>query len=477
MSNNISINMNDEVSNEAPVSAGDPEPSWSVPKVSLPDLMGRLAEYEQEWWYYAGTFSDDTGRVYSCMFTVSRVTQDWPHCIAGIVGLGWQETTQDGRVENHYISSATFGLGVSDVDVLASFFMLPVTDDSYNFVYRPLLSLVGLEPNIHLNVEGDNHSVEMTSGMTAAKDAKYTLKLQGKGYKTVTDAAGKTTQRVSETSFNLALNLLDERGVIMENSSGYVGPSPEIPGAEYASYECAQPRLKVNTGTLRIGGKRKGHKITEGMMWLDRQMLSPNEQVEPTKKIQDIKDLEAMITDAPPHPRPLYVGDWMGFTLKNGLSMVLVNFWQDKKKDQWITGTKVGEPPLSGFGNIYYPELRSEQIGNGGRRMRRKKSAQQPDQDWDYDVNLLDPAKPKKSPHWKSPQTGIVYATAWQIDFSPHMQKEAQLPPSLYVYAVCDSCEVVTMTPFYEGAAIVYADPEKNEHLGQAFIEQMGFTP
>jgi hypothetical protein len=90
----------------------------------------------------------------------------------------------------------------------------------------------------------------------------------------------------------------------------------------------------------------------------------------------------------------------------------------------------------------------------------------------------LDPADPAVSPHWKSPASRKTYATAWRIDFAPRAQR-AGLPAILYLRALSDNCEIIPSTAdaaFFEGAALVYADPDFRRRLGQAFVEQMGFN-
>lgn len=152
---------------------------------------------------------------------------------------------------------------------------------------------------------------------------------------------------------------------------------------------------------------------------------------------------------------------------------MLAEFWQPSTP-QWLTGTKSGKPPLRGFGNLYFPVGDTPQT-NGGIGLRARTSLQ--DDDWDFDVNILMPGD-KHSPHFTSGITGHTYATAWQIEFSDRATAHG-LPPKLYVFALSDNCEIVPLdanNAFYEGAAFVYADEERTQPLGHAFVEQMGFN-
>ena len=140
------------------------------------------------------------------------------------------------------------------------------------------------------------------------------------------------------------------------------------------------------------------------------------------------------------------------------------------------TGTAVGRLPKQGFGNLYLPVHSTAPQGNGGLALTPRTALS--GDDWDFDLNILDPEEPAQSPHWKSPTSGKTYATAWRIDFAPRAQRQG-LPPVLYLHTVSDNCEIIPATPsgaFFEGAALVYADRERQRRIGQAFVEQMGFN-
>ena len=92
--------------------------------------------------------------------------------------------------------------------------------------------------------------------------------------------------------------------------------------------------------------------------------------------------------------------------------------------------------------------------------------------------NLLKPELDgKDTPRWQSKQTNNVYPTAWQIEFSPNLKVEG-LPSKLYMYALCENSEVIIMegSGFFEGAAYVYEDENREKPFGHAFVEQMGYN-
>ena len=94
----------------------------------------------------------------------------------------------------------------------------------------------------------------------------------------------------------------------------------------------------------------------------------------------------------------------------------------------------------------------------------------------DFDVNVLKPWQGAASPHWKSPTSKQTYATAWQVKFSKRLSDV--MPRKIYLVALVDPCENLlpdTSNAFWEGAALVYKDPELRHPIGHAFVEQMGF--
>jgi len=189
---------------------------------------------------------------------------------------------------------------------------------------------------------------------------------------------------------------------------------------------------------------------------------------------QNAEDLKQHLVQTAPQPKQLYRGDWMGLVLNDNRVLVLAEFWQ-QTTPQWITGTKAGTPPENGFGNFYFDSTGMNPPMNGGVGLRAR--TVDGGDDWDFDVNILDPVDTGASPHWQSKISGKTYTTAWQLDFSPRATAYG-LPPALYLFAVSDNCEVIPTdgaSAFFEGAAFVYADRERITPLGNAFVEQMGF--
>jgi hypothetical protein len=445
-----------------------PGPSWNVPRVSLPGLFGMQPQFTEEWWYYVGTVYDEEGTAFSLQIQIIRAGEIG----YGITGIGYRDGDN-----SCYISGQGFGLGAgysSDSKTFPSVVVPPVSDKFYSASFVPGLDLGG---PLGLSIATDSRwKFEYLSDASNKHPlghvgSKYSIEAHGQGYK-------NGDVKKLDCSYSILLNVEDQRGTVMEGISGYVGPEMFAGGNADApaSYECAQPHLKIQTGTLVIDGKT--HNINKGYLWLDRQMVDSKPTGNGTKSINkedaekptNAEELKSYLAKNPIAPKSLYLGDWMSFVLDNGIIIVLAEFWQKPKpgEKQWITGTKVGKPPLNGFGNLYFPLDTKTPPMNGGMGLR---------SGWDFEVNILYPKDPQNSPHWKSPISGNTYATAWQIDFAPRFTKYG-IPEKLYVFAICENCEILPPLggAFFEGAALVYADKEKTQPLGHVFVEQMGFN-
>jgi hypothetical protein len=261
----------------------------------------------------------------------------------------------------------------------------------------------------------------------------------------------------------------DQRGLVLEGESGYVGPGMAGGGGEVgsgaATYEFAQPRLAITGGSVTLGATT--HELTGGTLWLDRQVLS-NPRAGATRVPVDPARPDVTV------PRiELYCGDWMAITLDGGLTMVLASFWQPASPahpEQWITGTKVGSPPRGAFGTVYFAPAETLDGGIG------LLGAPLDAESFDFDINILGYENPPESPHWTSPYSNITYANAWVIDFGAR-PVAVGVPSRLYLRALVRGTEnVMAMSYYWEGAADVYADAAFEQRVGTAFVEQMGFN-
>lgn len=451
-----------------------PGPSWNVPRVSLPGLFGMQKQFAQEWWYYVGIAEDDAGQRFGLQLEIGRFALGGTQLCLGLTGIGWR----DGDGGDHYLSGEGIGFGAAlGRPTLASAVIPPVGDQAYSAHFRPLVEIVGRSDDLsrdlrwNLPLLGTSKGWKFDYLQSASQGApvgtpgsRYGLAVQGRGYVTGADSAV-----TRPAHYAVDLTLADRRGTVMEGLSGYVGPSMfENDDIGLSSYECAQPVLRIERGGITLDDRV--HAITGGTLWLDRQMIAKAAgDGTPTASVS------AALRGQTPSPRELYLGDWIAVTLDDGLSLALALFWQPSNP-QWITGTAVGRPPKQGFGNLYLPVRGTAPQGNGGLALT-PRTAMSGD-DWDFDLNLLEPEEPARSPHWTSPASGKTYATAWRIDFAPRAQQQG-LPSVLYLHTVSDNCEIIPATPsgaFFEGAALVYADRERRRRIGQAFVEQMGFN-
>lgn len=447
--------------NDQPVSNGSfpwewpviaPGPSWSVPRISLPSCLGPLLQYQQEWWYYAGYAKDSGGNTYSLQFSINRfpVVDADPllQIIACITGIG------DAAANTYHFNTA-FGMGIStDPELIMGLTIPTATDTLYDIRTSPGVGTA----KTHIWLTGGNAGVA------------------GSTYQLESSATGKD-------GFAASLQLSDERGMVLEWQSGYIGPGASGQFSA-SSFEFAQPRLNITGGSLTLHGVQRT--ITGGMLWLDRQVLTfpektaaaPLNTIPPLEQFLEMRTLLQQM-------KPLYTGSWMGINLYNGLSVVLACFWQAPPGGglQWQTGTLLGLPPVATYGNVYFPPGNDpRRMANGGSYLRGIEKDDPEPYVFDFDVNILDPDHPDASPNWQSSILGkATYANGWQIRTGSQWQAYG-LPATLYLKALVSGCENVlpgTELPFsayWEGAAAVFVDKELSQEIGHAFVEQMGFN-
>ncbi|HTD32550.1 MAG TPA: hypothetical protein VK665_02735 [Candidatus Elarobacter sp.] len=413
----------------------NPGPSWNVPRVQAPGCLGLLPQYEIEWWYYTGVVEAGDER-FSVQVSVDRLG-------AGPLGLSFGLLALGRGLDDSYRISVGYGVGVwDDVPDPIGLSLATVNDDTFALSFSPVV--------------GDTRVRVRYTGGTPVGTIGSTYLLEASG----ADPSG---------SFAITVPLTDRRGLVLEGISGYVGPGtpgtgPVGHGA--ATYEFAQPRLEIGSGSLTLG--ERTYELTGGMLWLDRQVMT-NSDVAASRPPVDPARPDLAIEQ-----QELYRGDWMGIMLDGGVTLVLATFWQPPCPPafplQWITGTLVGRPPLGGFGTVYAPTDPAALNGGYGLLGARVDSTS-----FDFDMNVLDYAHPAESPHWMSPNSKKTYCTAWAIRFDKRVQAMG-VPGEIFVRAVTSGCEnAVAGQSFWEGGAVVYADSACERRIGVAAVEQMGF--
>ncbi|XAT59576.1 hypothetical protein GN278_01290 [Rhodobacteraceae bacterium Araon29] len=472
-----------------------------VPGISLPGLYSMAPQFDSEWWYYVGTVTSETGQTFSVQVEIIRNTVETGQLIpqnlnGSAIGIGWRETSSDGSKDN-YLFAQGYGFGAARraeiTDSKVSFALPYAQNNSFSAFFKPEIQITDPSKqspklagaaNAYISMDytgaGNAAQVGTMPPKVGQQGATYILRSSGAGFlRSQSTSDGTPPANSSGANFNLALRLRDTRGAVMEGDNGYVGPGMfgKISTSFHnLSYECAQPRLEIESGWIEVGDA--SHQITEGTLWMDRQMIhAEKEASHQIRSPLTLSKVEGIIS-ALSHvgaAQPLYCGNWIALTFDSGYSMALAVFWKQKAK-QWQSGSALGCGPIAGFGNLYLPRGmdlgdRSDPIAPW--RLQPKIGSDM----WDFDINILDTKHPDDSPHWTSDVTGITYASAWQIAFSSDLNVPG-FPSEVILKADVANCENVLpgqLSSFYEGAATLFA-ADGSTRLGQAFVEQMGFN-
>ncbi|MEA2999954.1 MAG: Lipocalin-like domain [Sphingomonadales bacterium] len=401
----------------------NPGPSWSCPRVAMPDIFSIQWDMPLDTWFYAGHAIDSEGNEYSLNLYFARGYDPFdPSGQFASLGIG-VGTAATGD----YLMCTAQASGASEDPTSSAALIVPrATDSSYSLTFS------GGDP-------------AATGSMAYSGGAA--MGIQGATYQARAEGTSSTG-----TPMKLELALNDALGTKMEGVSGWVGPT----------YEIAQPRLEITGGEITLGDKMV--RLAGGSLWHDRQtynMVGPGAQPS---------------TEAKSTPKPLYTGNWMVMLFDSGLTADVNVVWPvvSKPGTQWQMGRAFDppRPPVSGSGNLYFADGADRY--NGGAFLN---GIGDTDETYDYDVNIFDPADLERSPHWQSPVTRNVYCNKWKVTFSSRLAGW-NVPPVVYVAALVPGCEYAPPggRAFWEGATHLFSDPECTQRIGTGFVEQMGYN-
>lgn len=236
----------------------------------------------------------------------------------------------------------------------------------------------------------------------------------------------------------------DTLGMVFEGASGAFHKAG---GGN--SYEYAAPCLTIQEGSSITTKGEDPCDLVAGNLWLDRQTIggSIGDSFHEFAKSSFSGDLE-----------PLYTGNWLAVHMNDKTIYNIVFKWPEKSK-QWIVGTKV-EPPVYPTKKIglEYPPLSTWDEESPVQGLNVLKSTE-------FDLNILQPDDPSKSPHWTSPTSGNTYCSAWLLRIREKVYTITVLVPN---------SEVFLGTYFFEGSAIM--TDENGCEVGKVFVEQMGYN-
>ena len=452
----------------------NPGPPLRIPRISVPSCLGLLMEYQMEWWFYVGHVVNKRGRKYTIQTNVIRYTLPdflgYISATTATVNIGDQALSK-------YIANRSYGLGVAE-QCGGSLVVPKVTDDKFSLEYE---------------------SFDKTQTMTAeyiADGSTSTVAAVGALY----NFQAKDTK----TGNAVSLNLQDMSGMWMEGVNGYVGPllpDQKPPGTDTSNFqgyslEYCMPYLKVLDGQISFNGQTSS--VKEGSFWLDRHAVTYPKGEGPLGQIlkaifggggqgnlQNIlsdRDKGRRFTQAlskianHSHGFQLYRGNWLGGVFHDGTPFYMAFFWPqvDEPGKQWMVGTKVGIPPIKMFGHVYrkneeymnyfdqFKPAMSTLVGKGNNS--------------NTQLNIMAPYN-NSSPHWRSPKSGNIYCSAWELNFGKGVWLPPRIPRTIYIRYIVPNCENYggkIGSSFCAGQAEMFADTHYTQLIGHVWVEQMG---
>ena len=400
-------------------------PSWTLPRISMPDYFSIQWDFPLENYLIVGHAIDADGGEYSISLYIGRVATDDVQVAALGVAVGIAG-------DDLYYMGTIPGLGASDWFPLAALYMPPATDFSCSVRFSNIFA----QPPASGSFVYEGGPGDSAVGISGAPWS-------------ISFSAGARDEAGTPLTFEATL--IDDYGTVMEDMSGYNAPPQNVAGGLYNN-EAAQPRLRITGGTLGIGDRKVT--LVGGNLWNDRQVY----------------------TYDPAHPpaesEPMYYGCWIPLVFDSGLSGEVSPGWPiaKEKGKQWLSGRKLNIPPSGGHGNLFFAPGTDRY--NGGAYLTAVGD------DWDFDLNIFDPDDSENSPHWQSPETGIVYCTKWWLRFHPALKRLWGVPDEVFLVPFAQGCEYVQSpaAPFWEGAGRIYADRACTRRIGYCWIEQMGYN-
>jgi len=410
---------------------------WSIPRISLPDGLGLLLQYQMEWWFYVGYLRDDKDNYYSFEFTVIRTGIGSPvfQAVNGGIKVGLYNKNKNVNVPP-FKKTESYGFGASK-DRGSSLYVPTVTDTVYQVEFKPIIGK-------------DYFNVYCKQGVVGQPGSIYNIVCNGEDY-----------------SFNF--DMQDLFGGRMEGENGFIGTAGE--NNNNSSYEYCFPWHTVLGGNINMSGSQTS--IKEGWIWLDRQVITYKQGEGPLgdldklllmknpKVLSSLHNVRSRITEKKEKKDyTLYTGNWIACVLPDtGASFYVAVGWPtvDQKGQQWKVGKDLNIEENWRIGAIWGPPDSLPQ----GEALDNK-----------FRLNIKNSDDPDNSPHWKSDISGNTYCNAWKLTFD---KKHKGLPSkTLYFEYFRPDCETVPAvgSAFMECAARVYDSNMKQ--VGWGWVEQMG---
>ena len=352
------------------------------------------------------------------------------------------------------------------------------------------MKLINSKNSLHVEYTGSANMETFYQGYVGQPNAKYNLNGNGIIYGTTYNGNIKSDE--VETTYEINLDLLDERGICTEGLGGYVGVLPADQNDSNTTYEYSQPLLNVQAGsTLKIGGKT--HTIVSGSIWNDMQykLIRPenklhihrsnyylNHIIKNINKIDIIpNDLKNILLSKNDIQSSLYFGCWLAINITEGdykgISFVAVSLWDPEKvKDVKLLNSDIHSYDgfLNTFMDIDYTKNKSGLILTD--RLRKIKGDTKP---IPYKIEYKDTNQMYDQKLIKHPYADNIDVTIRNNSISHKVISEK-----------CGEEDIIfklqTFTPFAELMSTPNSDPIyecagkvflNNTNVGNCWIEQM----
>lgn len=464
-------------------------PGGSVSPISLYNAMSPLPQLKGPgWWYFVGLLHDQQYARHSLQLTLFRV--NFGATMYGIGAIGF--TFRDSHGNTDYLWN-----------------MYPDVYAMINYPFGPLMSTPAAQSDFKLQIQADPNPLSNGFSYQFSHDPTDNLMVGQIGAQyhfTAQSVAeiGVAQNNPQYVQYQLQMTLQDQRGLLPEGYSGFVGTPFSQDPSLLKTWEMAMPNMRAVQWTMSItpmGKITPASPVQKTMtfnaqvnssdhVWLDRQIENKGASADYLNQMvqQKIEGDPTMHVQAN-NMKQMYYGTWMAFCLDKkpfqNLCGDATAFWQH---DVTTVQMDSDQNATSGFMNLFTPDSNAKEFPTKvGSTLTEVLTVSGAQKDLPYriqnDANGLVQSPITKNIYDKTVTVTIRKNTLFsaildQLSGSiSHDQKYV-----LKFDALSGKTENVTFSNnygYYEGAATVSlctADKKSCQPVGTGFMEQMGYS-